>query len=112
VDLIGQLFALEKQVKDGSVAERLALRQMQSALVLAELRRKLLDWKERLLPKHPMAEAVNYTLSQWEELTSKVPHSVSDLVFHLFSIPEIQAVGSARYLASFHSEMPSTRRLS
>jgi transposase len=69
VDLIGQLFAVEKQAKDVSVAERLALRQMQSALVLAELRRKLLTWKEQLLPKHPMAEAVNYALSQWEELS-------------------------------------------
>ena len=69
VDLIGQLFAVEKQAKDVSVAERLALRQTQSVPVLAELRHKLLTWKERLLPKHPMAEAVNYTLSQWEELT-------------------------------------------
>jgi transposase len=34
-----------------------------------ELRQKLLAWKEQLLPKHPMAEAVNYTLGQWEELT-------------------------------------------
>ena len=68
VDFIGQLFAVEKQAKDMSVAERLALRQTQSVPVLAELRRKLLVWKERLLPKHPMAEAVNYTLGQWEEL--------------------------------------------
>ncbi len=37
--------------------------------VLAELRRKFLTWKEQLLPKHPMAEAVNYALSQWEELS-------------------------------------------
>jgi hypothetical protein len=42
-----------KQAKYVSVAERLALRQMQSALVLAELRRKLLTWNEQLLPKHP-----------------------------------------------------------
>src|SRR3984893_9995424 len=69
VDLIGRLFAVEKQAKDMSVAERLALRQTQSVAVLAELRRKLLTWKELLLPKHPMAEAVNYTLGQWEELT-------------------------------------------
>jgi transposase len=68
VALLGQLFAVEKQGKDVSVAERLALRQKQSVPVLAELRRKLLTWKEQLLPKHPMAEAVNYTLSQWEEL--------------------------------------------
>src|ERR1700676_5540061 len=69
VDLIGRLFTLEKQAKDMSVAERLALRQTQSVPVLAELRQKLLTWKELLLPKHPMAEAVNYTLGQWEELT-------------------------------------------
>ncbi len=69
VDLIGQLFALEKQAKDMSVAERLALRQTQSVPVLSELRQKLLAWKELLLPKHPMAEAVNYRLGQWEELT-------------------------------------------
>ena len=36
--------------------------------LLAELRQKLLAWKEQLLPKHPMAEAVNYTLGQWTEL--------------------------------------------
>jgi hypothetical protein len=55
---------VEKQAKDVSVAERLALRQTQSVPVLAELRRKLLTWKEQLLPKYPIAEAVNYTLSQ------------------------------------------------
>jgi hypothetical protein len=60
VHLIGQLFAVEKQAKDVSVVERLALRQTQSVPVLVELRRKLLTWKEQLLPKHPMAEAVNY----------------------------------------------------
>jgi transposase len=70
VNLIGQLFAVEKQAKDVAVAERLALRQTQAVPVLAELRHKLLTWKEQLLPKHPMAEAVNYTLGQWQELTA------------------------------------------
>src|SRR5258708_16046746 len=69
VALLGRLFAVEKQAKDVPVVERLALRQTQSVPVLAELRQNLLGWKEQLLPKHPMAEAVNYTLGQWEELT-------------------------------------------
>jgi transposase len=43
-------------------------RQKQSAQVLVQLRQKLLTWKEQLLPKHPMAEAVNYALGQWEAL--------------------------------------------
>jgi len=68
VALIGTLFAVERKAKDCSDEERLALRQAQSVPVLANLREKLLEWKAQLLPKHPMAEAVNYTLSQWNEL--------------------------------------------
>jgi len=69
VALIGQLFRVEQQAKDVSVAERRTLRQKQSVPVLSELREKLLTWKEQLLPKHPMADAVNYTIGQWDELT-------------------------------------------
>jgi transposase len=60
------LFAVERQAKDVAVAERLQLRQKQSVSIPAELHRKLLIWKEQLLPKHPMADAVNYTLGQWD----------------------------------------------
>jgi transposase len=68
VDLVRALYAVEKQARDASVSERLRLRQQQSAPVLAQLREKLLEWKERLLPKHPMAEAIHYALGQWAEL--------------------------------------------
>jgi hypothetical protein len=47
---------------------RLKLRQEQSAPVLAALRKKFLVWKEQLLPKHPMADAIDYALGQWTEL--------------------------------------------
>jgi len=66
--MVRALYAVEKRAKELSVAERLGLRQQQSAPVLAELRDKFLGWKEQLLPKHPMAEAINYALSQWAEL--------------------------------------------
>ena len=69
VALIDALFAVERPAKDVSLAERLELRQKQSVPILAELHRKLLIWKEQLLPKHPMADAVDYTLGQWEALT-------------------------------------------
>jgi transposase len=68
VALLRALFAVEQQAKDLSVTERLARRQAQSVPLLAELREKLLGWKEQLLPKHPMAEAFNYVLGQWTEL--------------------------------------------
>jgi len=66
--LVRALYAVEKQGRSASVEQRLGLRQEQSAPVLAELHEKLFDWKEQLLPKHPMAEAVNYALGHWEEL--------------------------------------------
>jgi len=66
--LVRALYAVEKQGRNASPEERLRLRQEQSAPVMAELHEKLFDWKEQLLPKHPMAEAVNYALGHWEEL--------------------------------------------
>jgi transposase len=68
VAFIGDLFRVERQAKDLSVERRLELRREKSAPVLAKLREKLLEWKEQLLPKHPMAEAINYALNQWAEL--------------------------------------------
>lgn len=68
VAMVRALYAVEKLARDASVEERLKLRQEQSAPVLARLREKFLAWKEQLLPKHPMAEAINYGLSQWQEL--------------------------------------------
>jgi len=65
--LVRVLYAVEREARDISVAERLQLRLAQSAPVLARLHEKLLLWKEQLLPKHPMAEAVNYALGQWQE---------------------------------------------
>lgn len=68
VELVRALYAVEHQARDLSSMNRLQIRQTHSAPVLSRLREKLLGWKEQLLPKHPMAEAVNYGLSQWEEL--------------------------------------------
>jgi hypothetical protein len=74
VALVGALFSVERQAKGFSVEERLALRQAQSVPALTKLREKLVEWKEQLLPKHPMAEAVNYTLSEWAELNVFCSH--------------------------------------
>jgi len=68
IALVRGLYAVEKQAAGLSSAERLHVRQTKSLPVSAELPQKLLTWKEQLLPKHPMAEAINYALSQWQEL--------------------------------------------
>jgi transposase len=63
-----QLYAVEDQAKGKSHHDRLCLRQSQSQPILSQLRDRLWTWKDQLLPKHPMAEAVNYALNQWNEL--------------------------------------------
>lgn len=68
IQMVRLLYAVEHQAKDASVEERLRRRQQQSAPVLAQFREKLLTWKELLLPKHPMADAINHALNQWQEL--------------------------------------------
>src|SRR5579859_5218703 len=69
VALVRALYGVERQAKDVSVMERLQLRQQQSVPILDKLREKFLAWKEQLLPKHPMAEALSYALNQWATLT-------------------------------------------
>jgi len=68
VEWVRALYAVERQGKEASVEVRLALRREQSVPLLAELHDRLLQWKQELLPKHPMAEAINYALGQWQEL--------------------------------------------
>lgn len=68
--LIGRLFTVEQQAKDLSCADRLALRRQQSLPPVEQLHEKLLAWKQQLLPKHPMAEAVGYVLNQWKPLNA------------------------------------------
>lgn len=68
VALIRRLYAIEDQARSLNSADRLHLRQSQSAPILREVRQRLLAWKDELLPKHPMAEAVSYALNQWDEL--------------------------------------------
>jgi transposase len=69
VELIRQLYAVETLAKDNSIEDRLCMRQSQTQPILARLRDRLWTWKDQLLPKHPVAEAVSYTLNQWAELS-------------------------------------------
>jgi hypothetical protein len=68
VEMVRALYAVEKQATALPAEKKLEMRQAQSVPLLAGLREKFLAWKEQLLPRHPMAEAISYALSQWQEL--------------------------------------------
>lgn len=65
VERVRALYAVEHAAKAMKPAERLALRKEKSAPIVTALRERLERWKLELLPKHPMADAVNYALNQW-----------------------------------------------
>jgi transposase len=68
VGIIKRLYAVEDRGKEVDGEARLALRRRESVPILSALKDKLFTWRDQLLPKHPMAEAINYTLNQWNEL--------------------------------------------
>jgi transposase len=67
--LIKGLFDLEARLKDLVPEERLRRRQAEAVPLLQSLHTLLLEQKAKLLPKHPLAQALGYTLNQWAELT-------------------------------------------
>jgi transposase len=67
--LINWLFALEKRLQDLDADQRLRRRQAEAVPLLDTLHALLVEQKAKLLPKHPLAEAIGYTLNQWRELT-------------------------------------------
>jgi transposase len=68
VDLIGKLYDVERRAKEMNDEDRLTLRQAESRPILDLLHQRLSVWKLQLLPKHPMSDAIGYTLRQWKEL--------------------------------------------
>ena len=69
VESVRALYVVEHAAKALQPAPRLAMRQQRSAPIVAALRDRLDRWKLELIPKHPMADAVNYALNQWQAMT-------------------------------------------
>ena len=67
---VRRLYDVEDEAKELklSAAERQRLRQEKSVPVLAAFRQWLLAQKAQVLPKSPIAAAINYVLNQWEAL--------------------------------------------
>lgn len=63
-----KIIAAQKLTGAAAAAVRLRLRQEKSVPLLTSLRQWLLAQKEQVLPKSPIAAALNYVLNQWEAL--------------------------------------------
>jgi transposase len=69
VELYRSLYQVERRASTLDAADRLALRQKHSASLMNNWKDRLRALRQNLLPKNPMAEAVNYSLNHWDELT-------------------------------------------
>ncbi len=67
-DEASDIIAAQKLRGNDAAAGRLRLRQEKSVGLLTSLRQWLLAEKEQVLPKSPIAAAINYVLNQWEAL--------------------------------------------
>jgi transposase len=65
---VRKLYDVEDEAKEQSSAERLRMRREKSVPLLHSLKQWLLVQKSLVLPKSPIAAAINYTLNQWEAL--------------------------------------------
>lgn len=66
---IKALFDIETRGKHLSDADRLDLRRAESQPIVDGLHTLFAEQQVRLLPKHPMNQAIGYALNQWEPLT-------------------------------------------
>ena len=66
--MAGELFAIERDAADLDDDERLKQRQERSVPVLAKIKAWLDAERELVLPRSPMAQAITYTLNQWDAL--------------------------------------------
>lgn len=67
---IAALYAIEQQAREAGLdaAARLALRQAQSAPILARLKELIIATRQGALPKHALGKACDYTLKLWARL--------------------------------------------
>ena len=69
---IGQLYAIEREIRGQTPALRLQVRQARSVPLLAQLRGWLETAYASLSAKSPLAQAIQYALTRWRALTRYV----------------------------------------
>jgi transposase len=74
LDLIGQLYRIEREIKTASFGDRLAVRRAQSAPIVQELKAWLGSMAERVLPQSALGKAVFYMLGQYPKLQRFLDH--------------------------------------
>ncbi len=75
---IAKLYEIEAKAREEkySPQQRQQQRQTQSLPLMEELKKQLIEIRERELPANMLAKACNYALNQWEKLTTFLDHGI------------------------------------
>jgi transposase len=70
IERFGKLYAVEKEAREAGLGpeERLALRQAKSVAVMAQLKSRVVEIRQQILPGGKLAQACDYALGQWSRL--------------------------------------------
>jgi len=104
---IGQLYAVEKELRDQKVgpALRQAMRAWQAQPVLARLHRAMELVRRKTLPQGLLGQAIDYTLRRWEALTRFVDDGVLEIDNNLIeNAIRPSALGKKNFLFFGHPE--------
>jgi len=66
---IQKLYAIEREIRDQSHAERLSARQSRSLPILDQLKSWMLETYKAVVPKSPIGQALHYSLERWDKLS-------------------------------------------
>jgi hypothetical protein len=75
VELIGRLYRIERELKELSPPEKLAVRQQRCAPLVNEIKTWLDGLHGAVLPQSARGKAVHYALGQWPKLTHFLEHA-------------------------------------
>jgi transposase len=75
LDIYEDLYKIERRIKDASPAVRLAIRRRYSKPLIKKMYKIIVAMRNSLNPKHPLMQAIEYTLNHWIALTRFIGHS-------------------------------------
>lgn len=79
LEMVRELYAVEDEAKSLSDEDRRDLRQQKSVPILARIKAWLDEQQKLVLPRSPMAGAIQYTLNQWAALCRYCEHGWLDI---------------------------------
>jgi transposase len=81
VERMRQLYAVEEKARQAGMGpvERHALRQKESAPVMAALKERLVEIRQQIPPGGKLAEACDYALGQWSRLEEYLKHGLVEI---------------------------------